>query len=57
MPTDLTDRHYLPAGFDNRTINILLVGCGGNGGGCGSGSVGDGVAGTGGEWLPDGHRL
>ena len=32
MPTDLTDRHYLPAGFDNRTINILLVGCGGNGG-------------------------
>ena len=32
MPTDPTDRHYLPAGFDNRTINVLLVGCGGNGG-------------------------
>lgn len=25
------DRHYLPAGFDNRQVNVLLVGCGGNG--------------------------
>jgi PRTRC genetic system ThiF family protein len=24
-------RHYLPAGFDNRTIRVVLVGCGGNG--------------------------
>lgn len=31
MQTDITDRHYLPAAFDNRPIRILLVGCGGNG--------------------------
>ncbi|QOT72303.1 PRTRC system ThiF family protein [Sphingobium fuliginis] len=31
MPPDSTERHYLPAAFDNRTIHILLVGCGGNG--------------------------
>lgn len=24
-------RHYLPASFDNRAINVVLVGCGGNG--------------------------
>ncbi len=24
-------RHYLPASFDNRAINVALVGCGGNG--------------------------
>lgn len=26
-----SDRHFLAAGFDNRVIRILLVGCGGNG--------------------------
>jgi sulfur-carrier protein adenylyltransferase/sulfurtransferase len=31
MQPDTRDRHYLPAAFDNRSINILLVGCGGNG--------------------------
>lgn len=31
MQLDPTDRHYLPARLDNREINILLVGCGGNG--------------------------
>jgi len=31
MQLEPLDRHYLPAGFDNRTIQILLVGCGGNG--------------------------
>jgi PRTRC genetic system ThiF family protein len=31
MQTDITERHYLPAAFDNRPINIMLVGCGGNG--------------------------
>ncbi len=31
MHPDTPDRHYLPAGFDNRAIKILLVGCGGNG--------------------------
>lgn len=31
MKPDIRDRHYLPAGFHNRTINIILVGCGGNG--------------------------
>ena len=31
MQPDSQDRHYLPAVFDNRTISILLVGCGGNG--------------------------
>ncbi|MGI9376013.1 MAG: PRTRC system ThiF family protein [Tsuneonella suprasediminis] len=31
MPPDTSNRHYLPATFDNRAIRILLVGCGGNG--------------------------
>lgn len=31
MQPDTMDRHYLPAAFANRTIKILLVGCGGNG--------------------------
>src|SRR3546814_8262466 len=31
MQPDISDRHYLPAAFDNRPIKILLVGCGGNG--------------------------
>lgn len=31
MQTDTRERHYLPADFDNRAINIMLVGCGGNG--------------------------
>lgn len=31
MQTDQARRHYLPAGFDDRAITILLVGCGGNG--------------------------
>lgn len=31
MQPDTPDRHYLPADFDNRTIKILLIGCGGNG--------------------------
>ncbi|HEX7854996.1 MAG TPA: PRTRC system ThiF family protein [Sphingobium sp.] len=31
MQPEPVDRHYLPAGFDNRTIKIVLVGCGGNG--------------------------
>ncbi|MDF0490416.1 PRTRC system ThiF family protein [Sphingomonas sp. H39-1-10] len=31
MQPDAMDRHYLPAAFAHRTINILLVGCGGNG--------------------------
>jgi PRTRC genetic system ThiF family protein len=31
MQPDTSDRHYLPAAFDNRPIKILLVGCGGNG--------------------------
>lgn len=31
MQLELPVRHYLPAGFDNRPIKILLVGCGGNG--------------------------
>ncbi|MDB5725076.1 MAG: putative dinucleotide-utilizing enzyme [Novosphingobium sp.] len=31
MQTDTRERHYLPADFDNRPINIMLVGCGGNG--------------------------
>lgn len=28
---DATNRHFLPAGFDHRTINVVLIGCGGNG--------------------------
>jgi len=31
MEIDSSDRHYLPAAFDQRTIRTLLVGCGGNG--------------------------
>ncbi len=31
MRPDTSERHYLPATFDNRAIRILLVGCGGNG--------------------------
>lgn len=31
MLSDSIARHYLPAGFDNRAIKVLLVGCGGNG--------------------------
>ncbi|GAA0734882.1 PRTRC system ThiF family protein [Sphingomonas sp. ABOLD] len=31
MQPDIPNRHYLPAGFDNRAIKVLLVGCGGNG--------------------------
>src|SRR3546814_14819974 len=31
MPPEINTRHYLPAAFDNRTIRVLLVGCGGNG--------------------------
>jgi len=31
MQPEIMDRHYLPPGFDNRAIRILLVGCGGNG--------------------------
>lgn len=31
MQADTMERHYLPPAFDNRTIRILLVGCGGNG--------------------------
>lgn len=31
MPPDVCTRHYLPAAFDNRTIRVLLIGCGGNG--------------------------
>lgn len=31
MQPDATARHYLHAAFDNRIINVLLVGCGGNG--------------------------
>jgi PRTRC genetic system ThiF family protein len=32
MKTDIPDRHYLPAHLGDRAIDILLVGCGGNGG-------------------------
>jgi len=32
MQTDIRDRHFLPAAFDTRMVNVLLVGCGGNGG-------------------------
>lgn len=31
MISEMPNRHYLPADFDNREIRILLVGCGGNG--------------------------
>ncbi|KPH60469.1 PRTRC system ThiF family protein [Novosphingobium sp. ST904] len=31
MQPDTANRHYLPAGFDDRAISVLLVGCGGNG--------------------------
>lgn len=31
MPNDGTNRHYLPAGYGERGINVMLVGCGGNG--------------------------
>jgi len=31
MQPDTRERHYLPAAFDSGAINILLVGCGGNG--------------------------
>lgn len=31
MKPETMDRHYLPATLGNRTIGILLVGCGGNG--------------------------
>jgi len=31
MQPEIPNRHYLPAGFDNRAIRVLLVGCGGNG--------------------------
>lgn len=31
MRADITNRHFLPAGFEDRPITILLVGCGGNG--------------------------
>lgn len=32
MQHDVGSRHYLPDSFGNRAINVLLVGCGGNGG-------------------------
>ena len=31
MRTEIANRHYLPAQFDNRALRIVLVGCGGNG--------------------------
>lgn len=31
MHPDAPARHYLPAAFENRAINVMLVGCGGNG--------------------------
>ena len=31
MQPDTDTRHYLPAAYGNRTIKVLLVGCGGNG--------------------------
>ncbi|WP_454883032.1 PRTRC system ThiF family protein [Sphingomonas oryzagri] len=31
MQSDIGSRHFLPAGFEDRPITILLVGCGGNG--------------------------
>lgn len=31
MQSETAQRHYLTANFDNRAINVLLVGCGGNG--------------------------
>ena len=31
MLPDVPTRHYLPAGFENRTVNVALIGCGGNG--------------------------
>jgi PRTRC genetic system ThiF family protein len=31
MQPDIADRHFLPTAFSNRTVNVLLVGCGGNG--------------------------
>jgi sulfur-carrier protein adenylyltransferase/sulfurtransferase len=31
MQPDAPARHYLPPAFENRAINVLLVGCGGNG--------------------------
>ncbi|WP_375282454.1 PRTRC system ThiF family protein [Sphingobium yanoikuyae] len=31
MQPDTRERHYLPAAFHDRTIRIMLVGCGGNG--------------------------
>ena len=31
MQPDSTSRHYLPAALENRALNVLLVGCGGNG--------------------------
>jgi PRTRC genetic system ThiF family protein len=32
MRPDTADRHYLPPGLHDRNVNVLLVGCGGNGG-------------------------
>jgi len=31
MQPDRTARHYLPDGYNNRVLNVMLVGCGGNG--------------------------
>lgn len=31
MQPEPPTRHYLPAGFDNRAIKVVLIGCGGNG--------------------------
>ncbi len=31
MPPDINAHHYLPAALGNRTLKVLLVGCGGNG--------------------------
>ncbi|MBW6524439.1 PRTRC system ThiF family protein [Sphingomonas sp. RHCKR47] len=31
MPHDAARRHYLPDAYGNRVVNVLLVGCGGNG--------------------------
>jgi len=31
MPIDASVRHFLPAALGNRAVNIMLIGCGGNG--------------------------
>ncbi len=31
MTPEISNRHYLPAAFDDRALKVLLVGCGGNG--------------------------